>query len=175
MLGTELYDPERGGFVDLSILDVLQIFGRAGRPQYDTTGNLTILHYPPTQIFFVGHAILITTQKSLANYLGMLTQQAPIESGLIKSLADHLNAEIVNGTVTNIKEAATWLSYTFLFVRMCKNPLVYGLQFDDIFSDPRYFPYIRMTFSVFMYDISKDWIARDWSWLQPRRIPWMPV
>jgi hypothetical protein len=34
--------------------------------------------------------------------------QAPIESGLIKSLADHLNAEIVNGTVTNIKEAATW-------------------------------------------------------------------
>eukprot|EP01035_Chromulina_nebulosa_P024492 gene24492-31894_t len=75
--GTELYDPERGGFVDLSILD------------------------------------------------------APIESGLIKSLADHLNAEIVNGTVTNIKEAATWLSYTFLFVRMCRNPLVYGLTFDD--------------------------------------------
>ena len=28
--GTEIYDPERGGFVDLSILDVLQIFGRAG-------------------------------------------------------------------------------------------------------------------------------------------------
>ena len=37
--GTELYQPERGGFVDLSILDVLQIFGRAGRPQYDTTGR----------------------------------------------------------------------------------------------------------------------------------------
>lgn len=81
---------------------------------------------------------MITTQKSLAGYLGMLTQQAPIESGLIKSLADHLNAEIVNGTVTNIKEAATWLSYTFLFVRMCKNPLVYGLQFEDIFAEPRY-------------------------------------
>jgi replicative superfamily II helicase len=28
--GTELYDPERGGFVDISMLDVLQIFGRAG-------------------------------------------------------------------------------------------------------------------------------------------------
>ena len=39
-VGTELYDPERGGFVDLSILDVLQIFGRAGRPQYDTTGTV---------------------------------------------------------------------------------------------------------------------------------------
>eukprot|EP01038_Epipyxis_sp_PR26KG_P011120 gene11120-14924_t len=119
--GTELYDPERGGFVDLSILDVFQIFGRAGRPQYDNSG----------------HAILITPHKSLNVYLGMLTQQAPIESSLIKSLADHMNAEIVNGTINNIKEAASWLSYTFLFVRMCKNPLAYGLKLEEIFSDPR--------------------------------------
>lgn len=28
--GTEVYEPDRGGFVDLSLLDVLQIFGRAG-------------------------------------------------------------------------------------------------------------------------------------------------
>lgn len=119
--GTELYDPERGGFVDLSILDVLQIFGRAGRPQYDTAG----------------HAILITSHKSLNPYLSLLAQQAPIESALTKSLADHLNAEIVNGTVSNIKEAASWLSYTFLFVRMCKNPMAYGLKHEEIFSDPR--------------------------------------
>ncbi|KAJ1427305.1 Sec63 Brl domain-containing protein, partial [Ochromonadaceae sp. CCMP2298] len=119
--GTELYDPERGGFVDLSILDVLQIFGRAGRPQYDSTG----------------HAILITPHKSLAPYLGKLTHQAPIESALVKALADHLNAEIVNGTVNNLKEAASWLSYTFLFVRMCKNPLAYGINHEDLFADPR--------------------------------------
>ena len=57
--GTELYDPERGGFVDVSILDILQIFGRAGRPQYDTTG----------------HAVLITPHKSLDMYLGLLANQ----------------------------------------------------------------------------------------------------
>lgn len=74
--GTELYDPERGGFVDLSMLDVLQIFGRAGRPQYDTTG----------------HAVLITPHKTLNSYLALLAHQAPIESGLIQALADHLNA-----------------------------------------------------------------------------------
>ena len=28
-----------------------------------------------------------------------------------------MNAEIVNGTINNIKDAVTWLSYTFLFVR----------------------------------------------------------
>lgn len=119
--GTELYDPERGGFVDLSILDVFQIFGRAGRPQYDNSG----------------HAIMITPHKTLATYLGMLATQSPIESCLIKSLPDHLNAEIVNGTITNIKEATSWLSYTFLFIRMMKNPLVYGMTYDELHSDPR--------------------------------------
>ena len=118
--GTELYDPERGGFVDLSILDVLQIFGRAGRPQYDSTG----------------HAILITPHKTLGTYLSMMGHQAPIESHFTKALADHMNAEIVNGTINNIKEASTWLAYTFLFIRMSKNPLVYGMKMEDLYDDP---------------------------------------
>lgn len=63
--------------------------------------------------------------------------QSPIESGLIKSLADHLNAEIVNGTVSNVNDAIAWLTYTFLFVRMCKNPLCYGLKMDDVMNDPQ--------------------------------------
>ena len=37
--GTEIYDAKRGSFVDVGILDVLQIFGRAGRPQFDTSGQ----------------------------------------------------------------------------------------------------------------------------------------
>jgi activating signal cointegrator complex subunit 3 len=116
-----MYDPERGGFVDLSVLDVLQIFGRAGRPQYDSSG----------------HAVLITQQKTLYSYLGLLAQQTPIESAMTKALIDHLNAEIVNGTVNNVKEAVVWLSYTFLFVRMKRNPLAYGLKHEDLFSDPQ--------------------------------------
>jgi hypothetical protein len=36
--GTQVYDSGKGAFVDLSILDVLQIFGRAGRPQYEDQG-----------------------------------------------------------------------------------------------------------------------------------------
>ena len=119
--GTELYDPERGGFVDLSILDVFQIFGRAGRPQYDNSG----------------HAILITPHASLGKYVSMMGHQVPIESSFIKALADHMNAEIVNGTINNVKEASSWLSYTFLFIRMCKNPVAYGMTYDEKFADPR--------------------------------------
>ena len=37
--GTTIYDGKKGTFVDLSVLDVLQIFGRAGRPQFDSSGK----------------------------------------------------------------------------------------------------------------------------------------
>jgi replicative superfamily II helicase len=36
--GTDIYDPNQADSKDLSILDVQQMFGRAGRPQYDTKG-----------------------------------------------------------------------------------------------------------------------------------------
>ena len=72
--GTQLYDPERGAFKDLGVLDVMQIFGRAGRPQYDTNG---------------GEGIIITQHAKLAHYLQMLTQALPIESQFVSRLADH--------------------------------------------------------------------------------------
>jgi activating signal cointegrator complex subunit 3 len=44
--GTQLYDAKRGGFVELSMLDVMQIFGRAGRPQV----SLMTMHPSLTKI-----------------------------------------------------------------------------------------------------------------------------
>lgn len=37
--GTQVYDSGKGKFVDLSVLDVLQVFGRAGRPGLETSGE----------------------------------------------------------------------------------------------------------------------------------------
>lgn len=118
--GTDIYNPEKGKMVDLSILDVQQIFGRAGRPQFDTSGEAT----------------LITNHGALNRYLDKLVRAVPIESNFIKQLADHLNAEVVGGTVTNLKEAANWLSYTYLYVRMLRNPLAYGISADKKADDP---------------------------------------
>ncbi|XP_047508654.1 activating signal cointegrator 1 complex subunit 3 [Pieris napi] len=118
--GTEIYDQSHGTFVDLSILDVLQIFGRAGRPQFDTSGT----------------GIIITTHDKLSHYLKSMTNQFPIESNFINLLADNLNAEVALGTVTNIDEAVEWLSYTYLFVRMRINPQVYGLSYSDVQEEP---------------------------------------
>jgi activating signal cointegrator complex subunit 3 len=118
--GTELYDSKKGSFVDLSMLDILQIFGRAGRPQYDTSGE----------------AFIITTHDKLSHYLSLMTRQAPIESQFINNLADNLNAEVCLGSVTNVQEGAKWLSYTYLYVRMKFNPLAYGLTYKSFENDP---------------------------------------
>ena len=45
----------------------------------------------------------------MARYLDKLVRATPIESNFIKQLADHMNAEVVGGTVTNIREAVEWI------------------------------------------------------------------
>lgn len=47
---------------------------------------------------------------------------------MISRLADQLNAEIVLGTVMNIAEAVNWLGYTYLYIRMLRNPSLYGIS-----------------------------------------------
>ena len=105
--------------MDVGILDILQIFGWAGRPQFDKSG----------------HGIIITSHDKLAHYLSLLTNQFPIESNFVSQLADNLNAEISLGTVSNVEEAIVWLSYTYLYVRMRKNPQVYGIKYQELRED----------------------------------------
>ncbi|KAL1967159.1 hypothetical protein VTN77DRAFT_3450 [Rasamsonia byssochlamydoides] len=109
--GTQVYSPEKGSWVELSPQDVLQMLGRAGRPQYDTFGE----------------GIIITSQSELQYYLSLLNQQLPIESQLMSKLADNLNAEIVLGNVRNRDEGVEWLGYTYLFVRMLRSPGLYSV------------------------------------------------
>jgi len=40
----------------------------------------------------------------------------------VATIADNLNAEIVLGTVQSLQDAAAWLGYTYLYVRMLCNP-----------------------------------------------------
>ena len=106
--GTDVYEPNKN-MVDLSILDIQQIFGRAGRPQFDTSGDAT----------------LITRYDKVNYYLGLLTSTSHIESQFVANLKESLNAEISLGTVSSIHEAKEWLKYTFFYIRLLKNPGAY--------------------------------------------------
>lgn len=118
--GTQIYDPSKGRWAELSPLDVLQMLGRAGRPQYDNEGE----------------GIIMTAHSELQYYLSLTNLQLPVESQMIKTLPDNLNAEIVLGTIQTVNEAVDWLSYTFLYVRMLKNPNLYGISDKAASEDP---------------------------------------
>ncbi|KAH7916335.1 Sec63-domain-containing protein [Hygrophoropsis aurantiaca] len=119
--GTQVYDSSKGSFVDLSVLDVLQVFGRAGRPGLETSGE----------------GYICTTEDKLTHYLDAVTSQVAIESQFTTGIVDALNAEISLGTVANANEAVRWLGYTYLFVRMRKNPFQYGMAREVLADDPQ--------------------------------------
>eukprot|EP01060_Flectonema_neradi_P006198 TRINITY_DN14150_c0_g1_i2.p1 TRINITY_DN14150_c0_g1~~TRINITY_DN14150_c0_g1_i2.p1 ORF type:complete len:1221 (+),score=266.35 TRINITY_DN14150_c0_g1_i2:117-3779(+) len=121
--GTQIYNPEKGKWTELSSLDVMQMIGRAGRPQYDKQG--------------VG--IIVTGHTELPFYLSLLNQQLPIESQFVTKLADQLNAEIVMGNVLTIDEGVDWLRYTYLYARMRRNPTLYGVSAEEAEEDPDLF------------------------------------
>lgn len=118
--GTEIYDSNIGEFKDIGIFDIQQIFGRAGRPQYDTSGL----------------GIILTVDKKVDRYVEMMNNQNDIESHLIQGIDNCLNAEIAGGTVTTITEALQWLKFTYLYQRLLKNPHHYGLGKNDLTEDP---------------------------------------
>lgn len=118
--GTQVYSPDLGKWTELPPLDVVQMMGRGGRPQYDKSG----------------HGVILTQHTKLQYYISLTNQQLPIESQLIGALPDVINAEIVLGSIRHRQDVVTWLVYTYLFVRMCRNPKLYGMTAEEVQRDP---------------------------------------
>ncbi|KAK0898882.1 ATP-dependent DNA helicase MER3 [Friedmanniomyces endolithicus] len=103
-----------GGVKEYSDLEIMQMLGRAGRPQFDDSAV----------------AVIMTRLARVPHYEKMITGQEILESCLHRNLIDHLNAEIGLGTITSAASAKKWLSGTFLYVRLKENPHHYKLQGD---------------------------------------------
>lgn len=101
-----------GGCKEYSDLDMMQMLGRAGRPQFDDTAV----------------AVILTKKERVAHYERLVSGSEQLESCLHRNLIDHLNAEIGLGTVTDLESATKWLAGTFLFVRLRRNPTHYKLK-----------------------------------------------
>ncbi|XP_020716851.1 probable ATP-dependent DNA helicase HFM1 [Ceratitis capitata] len=91
---------------------LLQMIGRAGRPQYDTKGV----------------AVILTHMRNVQKYETLMNGTMPIESHLHKHLAEHLNSEIALGTINNLEVAMHWMRSTYFYVRSLQNPAHYGLD-----------------------------------------------
>ncbi|KAG0485407.1 hypothetical protein HPP92_009486 [Vanilla planifolia] len=110
--GTEYYDGKTKRYVDFPITDILQMMGRAGRPQFDQHGKAVILVHEPKKSF----------------YKKFLYEPFPVESNLREHMHDHINAEIVSGTICHKEDAVHYLTWTYLFRRLVMNPSYYGLE-----------------------------------------------
>lgn len=91
---------------------ILQMQGRAGRPQFEKEGM----------------CIIMTEKENVKKYEKMINQSDPIESSLLDNLEEHLNAEIALGFINNEEDVLRWLMSTFLYIRMQKNPYHYKLN-----------------------------------------------
>lgn len=116
--GTDVYDGG-GAYKDLSMDSLLQMIGRAGRPQYDTEGV----------------AVVMTKHSLRARYEGLVHGRFPLESSLGASLPEYLNAEISCRTINSIDDAMEWVKSTFYFIRLSFAPQKYGVQRDTSAED----------------------------------------
>lgn len=102
--------------MDFPITDVLQMIGRAGRPQYDTSAV----------------AVLFVQDSKKEYYKKFLYEPFPVESHLLEVFPEHLNAEVAAGTVSSRHEAMEYLSSTYLYQRIVKNPSYYGVDLTEV-------------------------------------------
>ena len=118
--GTKVYDSSAGAYKDVGVFDVQQIFGRAGRPQFDKEGE----------------AIILTPDKQMDDYVKMMQNKQTIESHLDQGLDNCINAEIASGTITTVSEGVQWLKKSYLYTRILQNPHHYMVKSQAIKDDP---------------------------------------
>ena len=99
-------------YIDYTIPDMLQMMGKANRPQEDESAKCLIYTHTPKKEF----------------YKKFLYEPFPVESHLNHFLADHLNAEVISKTVENKQGCIDWLTWTLFYRRLFKNPNYYNLQ-----------------------------------------------
>lgn len=111
--GTRNFYPEQGAKTELSPLDAMQMFGYAKRQGVIITGSVEVYYY-----------------------LYMMNERFDIESRFASKLPDHLITEIALLNVQNASEACDWLGYTFLYLRLLRNPIAYLCDPTSYLRDP---------------------------------------
>ncbi|XP_054622739.1 probable ATP-dependent DNA helicase HFM1 isoform X2 [Dunckerocampus dactyliophorus] len=101
-----------GSCEEYSEADLLQMIGRAGRPQFDTSAT----------------AVIMTKVQTKDKYMKLMNRVEILESSLHSHLVEHLNAEIVLQTINDVNMALDWIRSTFLYIRALKNPSHYGFS-----------------------------------------------
>ncbi|KAK2661719.1 hypothetical protein Ddye_000293 [Dipteronia dyeriana] len=109
---TQHFNKEKGLYMEYDRSTILQMCGRAGRPPFNDSGMV----------------IIMTRKETVHLYENLLNGCEMVESQLLSCLTEHLTAEIVQLTVSDITRAIEWMKCSYLYVRMKKNPQNYAVR-----------------------------------------------
>lgn len=75
-----------------------------------------------------GVAVILVHEPKKTFYRKFLYEPFPVESCLQEQLHDHINAEVVNGTIASKQDGVDFLSWTYFYRRLTRNPAYYHLE-----------------------------------------------
>ena len=107
---TNCYKGHNIGYSEYTKIEIDQMCGRAGRPQYDNKGIAVIM----TESYKTDKFERISNEK--------------IESHLKPNIVEHINAEIATGIIKDIETGLIWIKNTFMYIRMNKEPAKFGIK-----------------------------------------------
>lgn len=90
-------------------LDLMQMIGRAGRPQFETKGA----------------CVIMTDAHNKERYVRLVKGTENLESSLHLNIYENITAEITLKTITSFDTALNWLKSTFFYQRYLQNPTAY--------------------------------------------------
>ncbi|KOO33035.1 putative ATP-dependent DNA helicase hfm1-like protein [Chrysochromulina tobinii] len=116
VMNTAKYSKALGGYEELTRIEVLQMAGRAGRPQFDQQGVCVVMTRNEPEV--------------RQRYERMLGGTEVIESQLHENQLVHLNAEIAQTCtyMSDVTVCLRWLKSTYFFTRIRRNPTHYGYR-----------------------------------------------
>jgi pre-mRNA-splicing helicase BRR2 len=106
ILDAERFDGHEHRSVEYSIPDMLQMMSRANTTSKTSGGSAS------------AKCILFCHTPKKEYFIKFLQEPLPIESSLDHSLHDHLNADVVAGTIENKQDAVDWITWTFMYRRI---------------------------------------------------------
>ncbi|KAF5958681.1 hypothetical protein HYC85_005906, partial [Camellia sinensis] len=101
------YNKEKGLYMEYDRSMILQMSGRAGRPPFDDTGMV----------------IIMTRRETVHLYQNLLSGCEMVESQLLSCITEHLTAEVVQLTISDITRAIEWMKCSYLY-----NPENYAIK-----------------------------------------------
>jgi pre-mRNA-splicing helicase BRR2 len=106
------FDFTQNRYVEYPISEILQMIGRASRPDLDTNSKCLFFCHTPKKDYF--HKFI--------------SEPIPVESNLEYYLHETINSEVVVENIESTQDVIDWITWTFMYRRLVQNPNFYNLS-----------------------------------------------